>query len=350
VVAYLALIVAVGGVPAATAASIIIHSRNIANGAVTNPKIRNQAVGTHKIRIGAVGPARIRDGAVINPKIRNNAIGTHKIRDGQVMTSDLANGAVTSAKITDGQVMTRDLADNSVTSAKIRNGTIALGDLSAAARQSLKTTYAGPNWSIVDRSVRGNGDSYLRAGPSAAAGGHSTEPPYGIGSLGMRVGATSDKAVFGNQVAFGGMPLSDITTLSYWVFSSSDAVSPNLQFEINPNLASLPGTTFTTLSFENPAKPANAWTKIHPLMGARWVMTGAAGTQTGCTQAARCTWDDVLTRLADDNNGTPAAISFSVQFNIGTGAPALSAAVDGLQVNDHVYDFEPFGVSVVAPH
>jgi hypothetical protein len=301
-------------------------------------------VGPNGIRNNAVRSRHIQNGQVRTPDIRNNAVTAPKIR----------NNAVTTAKIRNGHVRTADIQNNAVTSAKIRNGTIALGDLSAAARNSLTTTYAGPNWSIVDRNVQGNGDSALRAGPTFRAPDESfeTAPPAGIGSLGMRVGATSDKATFGNQVDFGGQELSTIDTLSYYAFSPSGGVSPALQFELNPNLQALPTTTFTTLSFEPPGIPASTWTQIDPIAGTPagggWGMSGAAGTTTGCTLTTPCTWEAVQTAL-DDSDDNPAVISFSVQFSLGSGAQPVSTAVDALQINDDVYDFEPFGVSVVAP-
>ena len=79
VVAYVALIIAVLGVPAAGAASFLVHTRNIANGAVTTPKIRVGAVGTHRIRPGAVGTARIHNRAVTRPKIHDHAVNGRKV-------------------------------------------------------------------------------------------------------------------------------------------------------------------------------------------------------------------------------------------------------------------------------
>ncbi|MBO0729443.1 MAG: hypothetical protein J2P57_09305 [Acidimicrobiaceae bacterium] len=79
VVAYLALIVAVVGSTGAAVAAGLIHTRNIANGAVTAPKIRNGAVTHPKIRNNAVGTVKIRNDAVSRPKIRNNAINGAKV-------------------------------------------------------------------------------------------------------------------------------------------------------------------------------------------------------------------------------------------------------------------------------
>lgn len=62
--------------------------------------------------------------------IANNAVTSPKIRDGEVKTPDISNNAVTSSKISNGEVGESDLADDSVTSNKIQDGTILAADLS----------------------------------------------------------------------------------------------------------------------------------------------------------------------------------------------------------------------------
>src|SRR5213593_2582994 len=62
--------------------------------------------------------------------IANNAVTSPKIRDGEVKTPDLSNNAITSSKISNGEVGENDLADDSVTSNKIQDGTILAADLS----------------------------------------------------------------------------------------------------------------------------------------------------------------------------------------------------------------------------
>lgn len=61
--------------------------------------------------------------------IANNAITSPKIEDGQGRTPDIANNAVTTSKISNGAIETNDLADNSVTSEKIADGSITASDL-----------------------------------------------------------------------------------------------------------------------------------------------------------------------------------------------------------------------------
>jgi len=58
-----------------------------------------------------------------------------------------------------------------------------------------------------------------------------------------------------------------------------------------------------------------------------------------------CTLDQVKTGLAD---GDPAALIGTVGISKGTDF-AFSGAVDALQINDVVYDFEPNGVFETAP-
>ena len=78
-----------------------------------------------------------------------------------------------------------------------------------------------------------------------------------------------------------------------------------------------------------------------------WRLTGAEGDETGCNQVTGCTFAEVLTAL---DNGDPAAIIGTVGISKGTDS-AFSGAVDALQINDVVYDFEPNGVfeTPVAP-
>src|SRR3954451_20813388 len=144
-----------------------------------------------------------------------------------------AGGAVAAAQITG-----RDIKDGSVYSRDIHNGTLHSWDFSTQAKRSLRK-YDGPNWSIIDRNTIGNGDAYLRAGPSYVDPSVGTvQPPLGVGSLGLRTGSGQDKADFGDQVDFAGHNLSDLQTLKYSIFTTGEnnAVSPgnlpNLTFEI----------------------------------------------------------------------------------------------------------------------
>ena len=45
------------------------------------------------------------------------------------------------------------------------------------------------NWSLIDRNVIGDGDAYLRAGPSMG----QIKPPMGDGSLGLHAGNAKEQ-------------------------------------------------------------------------------------------------------------------------------------------------------------
>src|SRR5262245_7159639 len=77
------------------------------------------------------------------------------VKNGSLTGKDIKNGSLTSKDIKKGTIKTDRLKDGAVTSAKIKDGTIGAKDLSSAAKNTLKTTYSGPEWSIVDRNVIG---------------------------------------------------------------------------------------------------------------------------------------------------------------------------------------------------
>jgi hypothetical protein len=261
---------------------------------------------------------------------------------------------ITSSKIKNGTVRSVD----------IHNGTIGMRDLnahtkgaiqqhSASSSQSApqlaappgRTKYDGPNWSIIDRNVEGNGDAYLRSGPTE---GGST-PPAGVGSLGIRTGSATDKTAFGNEVDFAGDRVADLSNVSYSVFVTGEDLqrspwnAPSVTFEIDPNLESS-SSNYSSLVFVTNQAQANTWTSIDATEAASgyWFLTGAAGDATHCTQAApQCSLAQIKDRL--DDGGADAVIG-TVAITKGKDYP-FSGAADALRINDTTYDFEPFGVS-----
>jgi hypothetical protein len=271
----------------------------------------------------------------------------------------VAGSLITGKDIKNRSIEARDLDRGSVTTNKVRNRTLKLKDLSSEVTAKLGTpgaqgpkgetgpqgpkgesgtaTYAGPNWSIVDRNVNGGGDAYLRSGPTASWGGTLVKPPMGVGSLGLRTGSNTDKAAFGNEVDFQGKTLASISSVSFWEYTTNEnrgryaANLASVAMEINPGTAS----SYSTLNYVAPAIPAGAWTKVTADQK-QWWLTGAAGTATGCNQTTYCTLDEVKAALPD-------ATIYTVQITKGSDY-AFSGAVDALQVNSTTYDFEPFGV------
>src|SRR4051794_12419126 len=288
-----------------------------------------------------------------------------------------AGGAVAA-----GQITGQDIKDDSIYSRDIHDGTLHSWDFSRQAMRSLKgargpqgaqgpqgpqgpagpkgepgdaAKYDGPNWSIIDRSTIGNGDAYLRSGPSYVDPSVGTvQPPLGVGSLGLRTGSGQDKADFGDQVDFAGHMVSDLQTLKYSIFTTGEnnAVSPgnlpNLTFEIDPNNPAITGSNGNEVHYTSmvyvPAGQAPGW-KEHDASedttnggSSGWYFTnGATAAATGCTQATYCT-------LADAKKNIPDAKILTVAISKGRDNP-FSGAVDALVINTATYDFEPFGVT-----
>jgi hypothetical protein len=244
----------------------------------------------------------------------------------------LGSGAVAS-----GMVTSADIKDDTIKSRDIHDGGVQGEDLAPGLLDKVKApSYSGAAWSIIDRNVIGNGDAYLRSGPSAAGG---VKPPSGIGSLGLRTGSGTDKAAFGDQVDFAGQALSGISTVSYWVFTTGENNSlgdtnlPSVAFEVNPHTA---GRTFSTLVYVPTPADSNAWTQEDASTARQWYYTGAFGTDSGCNQTTYCT-------LAEAKAAAPDGTLYTAQVTKGRDY-AFSGAVDDLQINDTVYDFEPDGV------
>lgn len=254
-----------------------------------------------------------------------------------VAASSLLVLAMGGGAVASGMVTSADIQDDTIHSRDIHDGAVHGADLAPGLLDKVKApAYSGADWSIIDRNVIGNGDAYLRSGPSAVG---DVKPPSGIGSLGLRTGSGTDKAAFGDQVDFAGRPLSGISTVGYWVFTTgennsiSDTNLPSVAFEVNPHAN---GRTFSTLVYVPTPADSNTWTQEDASTAKQWYYTGAFGTDSGCNQTTYCT-------LGEAKAAAPDATLYTAQITKGRDY-AFSGAVDDLRINDTVYDFEPDGV------
>jgi hypothetical protein len=197
----------------------------------------------------------------------------------------------------------------------------------------------------MNRNTEGSPVAALRSGPSNAA----TEPPFGDGSLNLLVASGSQKIAYGNEVDFVGDLVRDLEEVGFHVLQTGENSAkgnpnmPSITFEIDPNLESTP-SGYSSLVFVPAANPAtpNQWSPyIDATATGKWGLTGAAGTATGCPlSGGLCTFDEIKAELAD--GGEEATISTAA---IGKGKDyAWQGAVDGLRINDTVFDFEETGV------
>ncbi|MFF2126163.1 hypothetical protein ACFVW1_12250 [Streptomyces olivochromogenes] len=212
------------------------------------------------------------------------------------------------------------------------------------------------HWGVITRNTIGSPVAALRNGPYGSFGvlDSSGRPPYGRGSLGIEVADSStslptpsEKVDFGNEVDFFGDPVLGLSKVGFHVFQTGENVDyggatnmPNIRFEINPNVSAHPGDTYSTLVWVPDAAPVtNRWSGyIDATTTGYWYLTGG---ETACNgAAAHCSLAQLKTSLTD-GGAVPTIYSAAV----GKGRDHMwIGAVDGLRINQYVYDFEADGV------
>jgi len=217
-------------------------------------------------------------------------------------------------------------------------------------------TISSGNWGVILRNTIGSPDVELRGGPHEVVPVASS-PPFGSGSLMFSVSVGSaglldeDKASYGNEVDFLGDPVAGLTKIGFYVFTTGEnnaiaANMPGITLEIDPNLNAT-ASNFSSLVFEPTANsPANQWSDyIDATLGTSglWFLTGAAGSATNCTLATPCTFAAIQTALNDGGDG---ATILTVAVSKGRDDP-WHGAIDGLTINNQVFDFEESGVFTI---
>ncbi|MFD4603642.1 hypothetical protein ACFWPQ_37150 [Streptomyces sp. NPDC058464] len=214
------------------------------------------------------------------------------------------------------------------------------------------------HWGVITRNTIGSPVAALRDGPfvPVAVRPELAHPPYGHGSLGIEVAdhstslsTPSETVHFGNEVDFYGAPVLRLHQVGFHVFQTGENVGyghgivnmPNIRFEINPNLSSS-GATYSSMVWNPPDSPVtNQWSGyLDATTTGGWWLTGNAGTATGCTLATQCTFPQLMTAL---NDGGAEPVIYTAGVSKGRDFMWIGA-VDGLRINETVFDFEPGGV------
>lgn len=212
--------------------------------------------------------------------------------------------------------------------------------------------FSTERWGLIGRNTYGSPQVQFRTGPwgrTAPNAAPTQDPPAGVGSLQLLVADGTEKVAFGNETDFHGKPLSSITTLTYSTFTDMDIAQvgarPNITIEINPNKTGL-ASTYASLVFEPGTTVIpqqwmshDALAATKPTGGGWYFPNATVGNSTGCSSF--CTWAEIQAALPD------AEIRPAVQISKGRDN-AFRGAVDALQINDTLYDFEPNGVNAVA--
>ena len=102
-----------------------ITSAQIANNAITETKISDDAISTPKLKANAVTAGKIASSAITTDKLEANAVTAGKIATNAITTDKLEANAVTTAKIAAGAISADKIQANSILASKI-----AIGDIS----------------------------------------------------------------------------------------------------------------------------------------------------------------------------------------------------------------------------
>lgn len=207
------------------------------------------------------------------------------------------------------------------------------------------------HWGVIDRNTIGSPVAQLRDGPYAlTSDGQLTSPPFGKGSLGIEVASGSEKVAFGNETDFFGDPVSGISQVGFQVFQTNEDVvyggatnMPNITFEINPHVAHKVYTSMVWV----PGAPGvtDAWSPyLDATATGYWYFTsGPVAAATHCGISNSCTLAQAQAALVAANDRSGDASVYTVAIEKGRDYQ-WQGAVDGLRINDTVYNFEADGV------
>lgn len=185
---------------------------------------------------------------------------------------------------------------------------------------------------------RANGDTSLTSAYGA---------PTGFGTSALKLVTTTDTSSTGDsktglsQLSYAGTQLDDLTAISYYTYRDAASTAPEkrqvpaLNIEVDVNGAAEGG--FTTLVFE-PVYNENQ----HAVAEGVWQDwdAGDASKWWSTSPIPGAPNRDTFVTLAELKAQNPEAVVGKVSVNQGGGNPGLTAAADGLTINDTVYNFE----------
>ena len=122
-----------GAVTASEIAANTIQASNIAAGAITASTIAADAITADKIATGAVTADSIAAGAISAAAIAADAITADKIQAGAIGTDELAADAVTAGTIAANAITSEKIATDAITAGKVQAGAIGTSELAAEA-------------------------------------------------------------------------------------------------------------------------------------------------------------------------------------------------------------------------
>jgi hypothetical protein len=181
-----------------------------------------------------------------------------------------------------------------------------------------------PGWSFVTETPTGSG--VFVNGPGVAPSGSP-------GSIQLTVGQPGGEAFLTAQ--YGGVRLDQLKGLSYntYVVSSALPETANLQFDFEPGVTSTgyQGRAVFAPSFIPSAVTVGTWQTWNPMTQRGWWGTSGGNVRllsTVCTQAAPCTFAEMLAAFPNSTILSPGAFGFKV----GNSNSAAVVSVDSFTI------------------
>ncbi|MCP4830930.1 MAG: hypothetical protein GY886_01805 [Gammaproteobacteria bacterium] len=108
-----------------------ITETNIANGAISTPKLQTNAVTAAKIDALAVTAVKIAAGAITTAKIAAGNVTASRIATGTITSTQIAAGTITASEIASGTITSTQIAAGTITASNIQSGTITSTQIAA---------------------------------------------------------------------------------------------------------------------------------------------------------------------------------------------------------------------------
>jgi hypothetical protein len=128
----------------------VITATEIADNAITTPKLVAGSVVAGKIAAAAIGATEIQAGAVVADKIAASAVTAGKIAAAAVSAAEIAAGAVVADKIAASAVTAGKIAAASISAAEIAAGAVVADKIASNAVTTGKLLVTGVGASIID--------------------------------------------------------------------------------------------------------------------------------------------------------------------------------------------------------
>ena len=185
--------IAAGAITAGEIAANTITGDKISSNTITSGLIQAGAVGASQIAAGAITTDKIYAGAVVADKIATNAIDATKIVAGAISSDKLAANSIIAGKIASGAVSTANLAAGCVTANQIAAGAITASKLSVDALDGKSGAFTG------SRAYASSGYWTITAANSTTGSGNG-----GIHAMGSGYGVVGNATTGWGVLGYGG--------------------------------------------------------------------------------------------------------------------------------------------------